>query len=53
MRIHKLVADELDRIVKTTAKITIEDIRSLKLENEFYRQKEVMEDYQQTMITKE
>lgn len=53
MRIHKLAADELDRIVKTTAKITIEDIRSLKLENEFYRHKEVMEDYQQTMITKE
>lgn len=53
MRIHNLVADELDRVVKTTTKIIVEDIRSLKLENEFYREKEVMEDYQQTMITKE
>ena len=38
------VEDEAERIIKTAPKLIMEDIRSVKYENEFYRAKESMRD---------
>ena len=41
--------DEAERIVKTAAKLIMEDIRSVRFENEFYPTKESMADVKQNL----